>query len=136
VALEPIWVGHGWHKKYMLGFLGFRGVFIYRRCSKVEVLNLLAVPWFRNKNFKFPKGRPHLKFLITYYSVPVTFFVENAVYWVSYFSHSPGNEVSTRWTPYAPPGNPKIVQEDHPIYCLDCPCLMAWVRLSFLTLTS
>ncbi len=33
---------------------------------------------------------------------------------------------------YAPPGNPKIVQEDHPMYCLDCPCLMAWVRLSSL----
>ncbi len=59
----------------------------------------------------------------------VTFFREKAIYWVSYSFRSPGNEVSTRWTPYAPPGNLKIVQEDHPMYCLDCPCLMAWVRL-------
>jgi hypothetical protein len=62
----------------------------------------------------------------------VTFFGETLSIRYPILFSSPRNEVSTRWTPYAPPGNPKSVQEDHPMYCLDCPCLMAWVRLNSL----
>ncbi len=63
---------------------------------------------------------------------PCNDFRENAVYWVSYSFHAQEMRPAQ--------GGPlmrhleirRLVQEDHPMYCLDCPCLMAWVRLSSL----
>jgi hypothetical protein len=56
-------------------------------------------------------------------------FEENAVYCVSYYFR---RKWSQHKVPYEPSRNPKTVQEDHPMYCLDClDCLVWWRGFQF-----